>query len=103
MSVLKERLTRACTELAMEIESEFNWTAKDGRVFHPVVRIPSVGAENGMLIFVNHDGLEQYSDEIVQAGFGYSVLSEPRPGTEYDLNAYKEMFADWNGESEDED
>lgn len=101
MSILKNQLIRACDELGLAIESEFVWTAGDGRVFRPLVRLSSVGPPSGMLVFLRYDEFKAYADEIVQAGFGYSVLSELSSRDEYDLAGYEEMFADWDGKSND--
>jgi hypothetical protein len=95
MNKLKDWLVRACSEVGLRIETEFLWVADDGRKFHPVARIPDIGATNGMLVFLDYDEIRLYADKIVQAGYGYSVLDQPRPDETFDLDSFREMFTDW--------
>jgi hypothetical protein len=101
MNNLKDWLTRACSELGLAIESDFVWIAHDGRIFRPVVRIPDLGAPKGMLIFQDYDDMRPYADAIVQAGYGYSVLDQPRRDEKFDLATFREMFTDWGLNSSD--
>ena len=48
-----------------------------------------------MLIFDNYDEVRACVDEIILRGYGYSVLDQPRPDEEFELTAFREMFADW--------
>jgi len=95
MNSLKEWLIRACTELGVKIEPEFVWMASNGQILRPVVRIPDIGALNGMLIFDNYDEVRACIDEIIHSGYGYSILDQPRSDEEFELTAFREMFADW--------
>lgn len=60
-----------------------------------VARIRNLGDQNGMLIFRDSNDLGQYGQRLVQDGYGYSVLGEPRGDETFDLDAYREMFCDW--------
>lgn len=95
MNTLKDWLVRACAELGLQIETEFVWVTSDGRTLQPVVRIRELGGPNGMLIFENYDDVRLCTDEVVRAGYGYSVLDEPRHDEKYDLASFREMFSDW--------
>ncbi|WP_338770569.1 hypothetical protein [Massilia sp. METH4] len=101
MNDLKDRLIRACNKLALSFDSDFVWAAHDGRILHPVLRIPELGAPNGILIFQDYDEVGEYADSIGKAGFGYAVLNEPLPDENFDLSTYREMFEDWGLNSGD--
>ncbi len=48
-----------------------------------------------MLIFRSYGEIQPYAEEIVRSGYGYSILDEPRPDENFDLESFKEMFFDW--------
>ena len=50
-----------------------------------------------MLVFSSYNEVSDYADELIRAGYGFSVLDDPRPDEEFDLDSFKDMFADWNG------
>lgn len=68
----------------------------------PVARLLDFGADNGMLIFVDGRDPLRFTEQLVDAGFGYSVLGEGSPTDEFDLESFKEMLIDWgwSGHSE---
>ena len=95
MSKLKSATIEACRLLGLKAESDFIWNASDGGKCRAVVRIPSVGAKYGMLIFTSYYSIDPYIGEMIDSGFGFSVQSEPSEREEFDLELFKEMFADW--------
>jgi hypothetical protein len=103
MSRLQESLLRACEELGLRIELDARGTLSSGRDIQAVARIPQLGAARGMLIFRSYQDLEGLGDELVSAGYGYSVLSEPPPNESWSIDSYKEMFSDWGWASESEE
>jgi len=48
-----------------------------------------------MLVIRAYDEVRMYEDELINAGYGYSVLDEPQVVEEFDPDAFREMFADW--------
>ena len=48
-----------------------------------------------MLIFVDYDEIKDFSDELLDAGYGFSVLGEPAPTQTFDRRAFREMLMDW--------
>lgn len=48
-----------------------------------------------MLVFLADDEMRGHVQELLDAGYGCSVLGEPRPDDEFDLAAFQEMFRDW--------
>ncbi len=48
------------------------------------------------MIIVNHyDDLLGIASELPRLGYGYSVLDEPLPSEDFDLESYVEMFSHW--------
>lgn len=48
-----------------------------------------------MLLFRAYDDIRGHVQELEDAGYGFSVVGEPRPDEEFDLTAFQEMFRDW--------
>lgn len=95
MKRLAERLWRACGELGLCPELGFKLAIPGVPEITTVARIPNLGAKNGMLIFTSYDEVRAISKDLQNAGYGYSVLDEPLPNEEFDLESFREMFADW--------
>jgi hypothetical protein len=53
-----------------------------------------------MIIVRSYDEISGVTREIVDAGYGYSVLSDPDPRSIFDLESVKEMFSDWGWAAE---
>jgi hypothetical protein len=92
---LTQALALACKELGLEVEFDFTFALAGKPRIVVLARIPLLGALNGMLIFRTYGEVQPYTEEIIRAGYGYSVLDEPRPDECFDLESYKEMFTDW--------
>jgi hypothetical protein len=68
--------------------------AESGEIFAQAL-LPQLGSSKGMIFVSNFLELCEKETELVNLGFGYSVLDEPRSDEEYDLNSYVEMFSEW--------
>lgn len=53
-----------------------------------------------MLLFRTYDEVREVSQALQNAGYGYSVVDEPRPDEEFDLSSFQEMFRDWGWSGE---
>lgn len=95
MSNLVQWLWRACAELHLPIEPAFRIRLRDGKELATIARIPDLGAKNGMLIVGSYDDVKDYAQDLIDAGYGYSVLDEPGPKEEFDLSSFRDMFVDW--------
>jgi len=95
MTTLQERLARACDELGLHIDLDFVASLPSGRQVLALVRIADLGGTNGILIVRSFDEVRALSDELLAAGYGYSVLSEPNRDEEFDLESFVEMFSEW--------
>ncbi|WP_165973593.1 hypothetical protein [Luteibacter rhizovicinus] len=88
-------LVEACRELELHIDTDPIIDLPSGLKINPAARIRDLGGVEGMLIVDNYDQVEPHTDEIVRAGYGFSVLDEPHQGETFDLSNYMDMFRDW--------
>jgi hypothetical protein len=95
MSQLAEWLWKACAALGLRAELGFRVLLPNGQELSTVARIADVGAPNGMLLFRSYDHVRDFTQALSDGGYGYSVIDEPRPDEEFDLQSYEEMFRDW--------
>lgn len=94
MSTSVDNLTKACTSLNLKFEIDVNIILLDSSERFALFRIFELGAENGMLLFSDIVSLGD-GRAIVDSNYGYSVLNELRPGEEFELSEYIELFSDW--------
>jgi len=78
MTTLRNWISQACNALGLQADLDFVVDVGSGREIRPVARIRNHGAKNGMLVVRNYDDVRPYADGLVQAGYGYSALDEPR-------------------------
>jgi hypothetical protein len=95
MSKLKIELEKACAELGLSVKFDERISVNGKDNLKPLAHIESIGAPNGMLIFLSFEPIRSAGQDLCKQQFAYSVLSEPRPNEKFDLNSYKEMFVDW--------
>lgn len=95
MTTLENWISRACNVLGLHADFAFVVEVGSGHEVRAIARIRNLGAINGMLVFLNYDDIRPYVDELLQAGYGYAVLDEPRANEAFDLDSFKEMFLDW--------
>lgn len=100
MKRLSERVWRACAELGLRAELGFKLSLPNRPEITTVARIHNLGAANGMLIFESYDEISSFTKELLDAGYGFSVLDEPLPQEQFDLDSFKEMFIDWGWSGE---
>ena len=95
MTTLELWISQACH--AFELEADFAYVVDlgNGRQVRAVARVRGLGARNGMLIVRNYEDVRPYAEVLVRAGYGYSVLDEPRSDEEFDLELFRRMFLDW--------
>lgn len=95
MTKLADWLLRACKASDLIADVDYVASIGDHLSLKCVARIQKIGGHNGMLIFNRNEDIQHYSQEVLDAGYGYSVLDEPANGESFDLDLYKEMFRDW--------
>jgi hypothetical protein len=92
---LAARMSRVCDQLGLAADPAFVAHLSTGRKIQAITRIRHVGDRNGMLIVSSWSDIQTYTQELAQDGYGYSVLSVPVTGGNYDIESYIEMFRDW--------
>lgn len=95
MSRLASDIWRACAELGLRTDMGFRLALSDQQEIQTVARIADVGAPNGMLVVSSYDVVRNLTDKLLEAGYGFSVLDEPDPRENYDIESFKAMFLDW--------
>jgi len=94
LTKLESWLMQACAMSGLKVDIAFSALIGNQKI-QSVARIQGLGAPNGMLIFRSYDEVRSFRDDVMHARYGYSVLSEPAKGEEFDLRSFQEMFRDW--------
>jgi hypothetical protein len=85
----------AASDLGLEIVAPFSaHLGPAGRV-DVAVLLRDFGADRGMLLVSDYTTVEQHAQRLVEAGFGYSVMSEPDPSERYSRDYIIEILEDW--------
>jgi hypothetical protein len=100
MKQLTEWLWRACAELGLRVELGYKLALPDVPDLIAIARIQDRGAPNGMLIFGNYDETRKITPRLIDAGYGFSVLDEPTNREGFDIQTFKDVFADWGWSGE---
>ena len=95
MTRLQDDLQRACRELGLVMEAPFLLVLRSGKQLAATALLPQLGAPKGMIVVSSYDVLRGSVNELVENGYAYSVLAEPRPVEEYEIESFREMFQDW--------
>lgn len=95
MTPLQRDLSRACSIVGLKIDLDYVAVVDDNVLVRSVARINGLGHINGILIFVRTTDFWALRDAVFDAGYAFSVLSEHREDTPFDLDASVEMFRDW--------
>jgi hypothetical protein len=99
MTRLQSALQRACQDLSLSVVIPFVLTLREDVQINAQALLPQLGSPNGMIVVNHYDDLCGMANEIVNAGYGYSVLDDPMPSEDYDLDSYMDMFSDWGWEA----
>jgi hypothetical protein len=85
----------AASDLNIQFITHFNLLLKSGHRLDAIFLLPQFGGDNGMLIFGSYDDVALYRDEILEAGYGFSILDEPLENEDYCKEDYIEILTDW--------
>lgn len=95
MNRLLKWLKLACHELGLRLDVGHSVDLGDGLLVSSLARIRDLGAPNGTLIVRSYVEVERHLDKLSALGYGFSVLDEPRPDEEFDLESFRDMFIEW--------
>ena len=96
MTRLQEWLKIAGAATGVVVEAPYVFRLPSGGAVDAVALLRHVGGREGMIIVTSFDQVKHHMEELLAAGYGYSVLSEPAPGEPLDLEEMKRMFRDWD-------
>jgi hypothetical protein len=95
MTRLCQFLVAACQASGLEIEPSYRIDGFGSSPITATALIRGLGGKKGMLIFRDVSELGGSQVDLVNAGYGYSVLSDPCPSEAFVLADYQDMFVDW--------
>ena len=90
-----EEWFEAARDLDLDIQAPFLLVLESGAHIKTRLLLKNFGAVNGMLIVTDWDTIAQFAEEIVEAGYGYSTLSESDDRDQYNHYGFVEMLRDW--------
>ena len=99
---LLEFWQKAASDLGLQLISPFCLLLGSGHQLDAIVLIKQFGATKGMLVFGDYQEVAPYVDEVVAAGYGFSVLDEPLKNEEYNKEEYVDLLKDWGWSGEKE-
>ncbi len=94
-SRLFNKWRRIACDLGVAIDEPGDVVLKAGSTIRVELVVRGFGAEKGMLILTDAERVQGRTEEIIGAGYGYSVLSEPEDDRDYDREAVISMLEDW--------
>lgn len=104
ISALAQKWLNAAKILNLAAIAPFSVHLPTGACVDVDILLRNFGAPNGMLLVTDDEKVWEHRDAIVDAGFGFSVLSEPESGSAFVLEDLLDVLRDWGwtGRKEDE-
>jgi len=94
MSRFQQKWAAAARRLGLQVDLDFCLQSVGFDLIVPV-RLRDFGARRGMLLVTDFSTISPYSEALVDAGFGYSCLSDPTDRMEDDDSTLIEVLLDW--------
>lgn len=95
MSTLAKEVEQACVALGLRFEPGYSLALRNGVVVQAVALIHDLGHRNGTLIVNSLDHFAELSRELVEAGYGVSMMGSGSDNSQFDLQSWRETFIDW--------
>jgi hypothetical protein len=95
MTLLQEQLAHECHGLGVRINLDFELELASGRRVFFEAHLPDFGGEKGILLTSGSEVMHGIGNDVVDMGFGYSILSEPTPDSGYGRDGVIALLADW--------
>jgi hypothetical protein len=95
MAAFVNWILKACDLLKLDASIGHTVSLSNDVLIHVVAYIPFLGGIKGMLLVDNYDVLRPYISELIELGYGFSVVDEPRLNEEFEIESFIEMFTDW--------
>lgn len=85
----------AAADLGIEVVTPFDYVTRSRRRLRFVALVRGFGPRNGMVIPTRWLQIADVQDELWKAGYGFSVMSDPRKGQAYVRENVIDVLADW--------
>jgi hypothetical protein len=95
--LLVEHWREAARDLGLNLEAPFVLLLPSGGEVPARLLLRHFGAAHGMIVVTDFEAIRCVCEQVVAAGYGFSTLSEPRPGERYDRESFITMLRDWDG------
>jgi len=92
---LLDQWYEAARDLNLDVQAPFTAQLPSGAQIQGRLLLRHFGAENGMIVVTDYLSISPFVAEIIEAGYGFSTLSEPSEHEPYDREVYVEMLRDW--------
>lgn len=99
MTRLQQILITVCERLEIEVVVPFSIPVTSEKTIIAQALLPQLGAPLGMILVNRSSELLGLSSALIELGYGYSCLSEPKSLEEVRIEDYIEMFSDWGWSS----
>jgi hypothetical protein len=94
-TTLEDLWRAAAADLSLDIEAPFELVLPSGARITARVLVKGYGAERGMLLVGRYADVAHHASELLEQGFGFSVMDDPLPGHGYDREDMIEVLRDW--------
>lgn len=96
-SKLARQWEAARDDLGIDIVVPYCVRLANGKEVLAVALVKHFGYGKGMLIFADADAVWPYRTELLDSGYGYSVLEEPttKADEHYDRESFVDILSDW--------
>ena len=92
---LRAHFRRASADLDIEIREDHEVQLTSGYRLVVPIFVPWFGGEKGTVVVPEYGEIEGGADELVNEGYGYSVLDEPREDEGYTREVFIDILSDW--------
>ena len=94
-SRLRVHFRRASADLDVEIREDHEIQLASGYRMVVPIFVPSFGGKRGTVVVSDLGEIEGHADELVNEGYGYSVLDEPSEDEAYACDVFIDVLSDW--------
>jgi hypothetical protein len=94
MTALQDWFLRAAAVHGLQVDLDVTILLPSGQVVCAPIHLHGVGAKRGMLVATRWKDIEAAADELVEAGYGYSVMDEPASDQD-ELAPFQDLLDDW--------
>ncbi len=85
----------AAKDFDIDIEYPYSVILNNNTTIDALLLVKNVGGDKGMLIINNFNIVKNHIDELIQLGYGFSVLEEPSKNELYNKDEYAELLYEW--------